>query len=70
MSRARRHSVEAMTPVQRLAETLLLALAVPSAARSEEFNEIAEWLASDLSEAEIECAKAIARARWTAGAAP
>jgi len=70
MRPAYRHSLEAMTPVQRLIEALHLALIEPSSARSEEVSEIADWLASGLSDAEVECAKSIALARWTAGAAP
>lgn len=70
MTPAFRHSLEAMTPVQRLIEVLHLALIDPSSTRSEQVSEIADWLASDLSDAEVECAKAIALARWTSGAAP
>ena len=61
-------SIEDMTPVERLTCALLLALTAPSDARASEASEIADWFADGLSDAEVECCKAIARAQWKAGA--
>jgi len=59
-------SIEDMTPVERLTSALFLGLTAPSDALAAEVGEIADWLAGDLSGAEVQCCKAIALAQWKA----
>ena len=68
MSRRPLKSIADMTPVERLTGALLLALTAPSDTCASEAGDIADWLARDLSDAQVECCKAIALARWKAGA--
>ena len=68
MNRSPSKSLADMTSVEHLTYALLLALNAPSDACVSEAGDIDDWLARDLSDAQVECCKAVALAQWKAGA--